>query len=133
LSISDTNQDRRKIYKTALIFLAVSLFCVIFGLVYAVFSHGVHSNYMTFMFAYPLIGGTVAYLLIGVVPGLRMPGRFVKNIYNSGIATLTVNSLLEGIFDIAGTSSPYQPVLVAAGVVMVLVGAAGYFVTQLKH
>jgi|WetSurMetagenome_2_1015567.scaffolds.fasta_scaffold108478_2 hypothetical protein len=120
-------------FKTALVFLAVSLFCIIFSLVYAGYSHGVHSGYMTFMFAYPLIGGTVVYLLIGVVSRLRMPGRFVINTYNSGIAALTVGSLLRGIFSIAGTSSPYQPILVVAGVVMVLVGAACYFVAQFKR
>jgi hypothetical protein len=120
-------------FKTALVFLAVSLFCVIFSLVYARYSHGVHSDYMTFMFVYPLIGGTVVYLLIGAVSGLRIPGRFGINAYNSGIAALTVGSLLRGIFDIAGTSSPYQPVMVVAGVVMVLIGAAWYLVAQLKH
>jgi peptidoglycan/LPS O-acetylase OafA/YrhL len=133
LSLSAIKKDKRNMFKTALVFLAVSLFCVIFSLVYATYSHGVYSSYMTFMFAYPLIGGMMVYLLIGAVSRLRMPGRFIINVYNSGIAALTVGSLLKGIFDIAGTSSPYQPVLVVAGVAMVLAGTICYLVSQFKR
>jgi len=119
-------------FKTALVFLAVSLFCVIFSFIYARYSHGVHSDYMTYMFAYPLIGGTIVYLLIGLLSKARIPGRFVINVYNSGIATLTMGSLLRGILDIAGTSSRYQSVFMIVGALMVFVGAACYFAAQFK-
>ncbi|MCX5999452.1 MAG: hypothetical protein NTU41_07625 [Chloroflexi bacterium] len=75
----------------------------------------------------------MVYLMIGAISKARMPGRFVTNVYSSGIATLTVGSLLRGIFDIAGTSSPYQPVFVVAGVLMVLVGAVCYVAAQFKR
>jgi len=120
-------------FKIALIFLAVSLFCIVFNFIYAKYSHDVNSNYMTFMFAYPLIGGTMVYLLIGAISKARMPGRFVVNVYNSGIAALTVGSMLKGIFDIAGTSSPYQPVFGVAGILMILLGVVGYVMVQLKN
>jgi hypothetical protein len=122
--------------KTSAIFLAISLFCVIFSLIYGKYGHGVHSDYITYMFGYPLFGGTVVYLLIGALPKAWMPGRFAINIFNSGIATLTVGSALKGVFEIAGTSSPYQPVFMIAGIAMVSLGVLCYFIAGLaktKH
>ena len=126
MSISDIKIARDRAFKTALVFLAVSLFCLAFSSVYGRYSHGVRSACMTFMFAYPLIGGALVYLIIGAIPKARSPGRFAENVYNSGIAALTAGSLLRGILDIAGTSSPYQPVFMLAGALMVFTGAACY-------
>jgi hypothetical protein len=61
-----------------------------------------------------------------------VPGRLLLNMYNSGIAALTTGSLLRGIFDIAGTSSPYQPVFMVTGMLMVFVGVINYVAAQLK-
>jgi hypothetical protein len=126
LYILDTKKEKNKMFKLAAVFLAVSAFCVIFNLIYSKYGHGVHSNYMTFMFAYPLMLGAFAYLLVGAMPKARLPGRFVINTYNSGIATLTAGSMLRGIFDIAGTSSPYQLFFMIVGAMMVFIGAVCY-------
>jgi peptidoglycan/LPS O-acetylase OafA/YrhL len=122
-----------KTRKAAFIFLAIALLCAIINWIYGRYSHGVHSDYMTFMFAYPLLGGAAVYLLIGTLSKARLPGRFAINIYNSGIATLTVGSALSGVFAIAGTSSPYQPVFMIAGIAMVSLGVLCYFITGLKN
>jgi hypothetical protein len=118
--------------KASAVFLAISLLCVIINWIYGSYSHGVHSDYMTFMFGYPLLGGAAVYLFIGVPPKAWLPGRFTINIYNSGIATLTAGSALSGVFDIAGTSSPYQLVFMIAGITMVALGVLCYFVAGLK-
>jgi hypothetical protein len=118
--------------KTSVTFLAISLFCVFFNWIYGRYGHGVPSDHMTFMFCYPLFGGTAVYLLIGALPKAWMPERFIINIYNSGIATLIVGSALRGVFDIAGTSSPFQPVFIIAGTVMISLGVLGYFFAELK-
>lgn len=44
-------------------------------------------------------------------------------IYNSGVAVLTVSSMLRGIMDIAGTGSVYQVWMLYAGTVMAAAGA----------
>jgi hypothetical protein len=41
----------------AFVWFTVSLFCVLFALIYNIFSHGVHSPYMTYLFAIPLVLG----------------------------------------------------------------------------
>ncbi len=128
MSISVTN---RHTFRAALAFLAVALLCIVFNLVYARYSHGVSSGYMTFAFAYPLLGGALVYLLLGAAA--RPPGRLAVNAYNSGLAALTVGSLLRGIFEIAGTASPYQPVFTIAGILLTAVGAISYLATRRKR
>ena len=114
-------------YKTALSALFLSAFCFIFYLIYNVFSHGVHSPFMTYMFAWPLfLVGVPAGLLywIDALPG---PSLLASLFWNTGTAALTVSSLLRGIFEIAGNSSVYQHMMMIAGFIMLGIGALLYF------
>ena len=114
-------------YKTALSALFLSAFCFIFYLIYNVFSHGVHSPFMTYMFAWPLfLVGVPAGLLywIDALPG---PSLLASPFWNIGTAALTVSSLLRGIFEIAGNSSVYQHLMMIAGFIMLGIGALLYF------
>lgn len=52
-------------------------------------------------------------------------------IYNSGVAALTVSSMLRGIMDIAGTGSVYQVWMLYAGTVMTAAGAVIFVVAVL--
>jgi len=74
-----------------------SLITAVFGLVYAHFSHGVFSGFMTFAFLIPLFG-VAAQLL----PAFRRRSPFL---WNCGILTLTVGCLLQGVLDIYGTTN----------------------------
>lgn len=89
-------------------------------MIYNHFGHGVYSAYMTYMFLFPLILGGGIYGLILILPMTKEISRLTFNLYNSGIATLTVGSLLKGIFEIAGTSSPYVVVYWLVGTIMVV-------------
>ena len=50
-------------YRTALVYLGVAGFCGLFSIVYEANSHGVLSGWMIFLFAWPLLGGTLPYFL----------------------------------------------------------------------
>lgn len=121
----DRTQRRDK--RAIAVYATVAAFCGVFAFVYAQFSHGVSSAAMTFMFLYPLIGGAGMYALMLVLP-LRSFGRLSFNAYNSGIATLTVGSLLAGVFEIAGTSSAYQPVFTVVGVALIATAFVLWFI-----
>jgi hypothetical protein len=137
LSTSDTRNGRRRMFQIALFYLAVSLFCVIcglviHGLVHAWYGVSNHSDYLTLGFAYPLVGGAAVYLLIGAVKKARVPGPFVTGVYYSGIATLTLGSMLRGTLEVAGKSSTYLPVFVVAGALMVTIGAVCHVAAQFR-
>lgn len=114
----DEKSSRKQIKKTVLVYLAVAFAVIAVDNVYAIFGHGVRSAAMTWMFLYPLIGGTLFYLLIGLfIPWVNrfMGYRVFYNMYNSGIASLTTGSFLKGILDIAGTASPYTALFYMVG------------------
>lgn len=104
--------------KTIWVFSILSVAAIAVNKIYSLFGHGVSSAAMTWMFLYPLLFGTLAYILIlKLVPDVAYFSgyRLFYNIYNSGIAALTVGSFLKGILDIAGTDSPYTKFFYAAG------------------
>lgn len=124
ISAINNSKQKRQSLKTAVVYLAVSVFCVIFDQVYALFGHGVRSASMSFMFLYPLIGGVLIFLLqLFIFPAVSDGSyRFFYNSYNSGIAALTIKSMLYGIFEIAGTSSSYLTAFAVCGWMMIITG-----------
>lgn len=105
----------------------VTLFCLSVFIVYNMFSHGVYSPFMTWLFLWPFVLGVLPCLLLHLMEKLPRPNRFTINAYNSGVAAVTVSSLLRGIFEIAGTASPLQTGLMIAGLVMAGAGVLSYF------
>ncbi|MEA4889993.1 MAG: hypothetical protein VB070_11075 [Clostridiaceae bacterium] len=121
-------KQNRQVCKTAIVYLAVSAFCIIFDKIYALFGHGVSSASMSLMYLYPLAGGMLPFLILGLlVPeACRIRAyRPAVNLYHSGLAALTVSSLLNGVMEIAGTSSSYLPVFNVCGWTLL---AAGLFI-----
>ncbi|HWI62513.1 MAG TPA: hypothetical protein VNT75_11780 [Symbiobacteriaceae bacterium] len=117
MSTSVTN-NRLWLRTTALVYGGVSVFTVAANSIYGLYAHGVSSPAMTFMFLYPLVGGVGPALLLWVLAGrgARVPrSRVAFNLYNAGIATLTVASFLQGVFEIAGTASDYTVVIRVLG------------------
>lgn len=96
--------------------------CVVFALIYAQFSHGVHSPFMTFMFAIPLLGGA-AIAAVGGIAHVDLP-LGTRQAWALAIASLTIASCLRGVFDIAGTASPLLVVYLVAATVFAAVGIA---------
>lgn len=124
------NEKRKHAGKNVKIYAGVTLFCLLFFLVYDRFSHGVRSPYMTFLFLWPLILGFIPGILFYLFPGFRKPGMLSGNLYHSGVAALTVSSMLRGVFDIAGNSSDYQQWLMAIGFILLTGGIITYILRQ---
>lgn len=81
-----------------------ALGCVAFNLIYAQFSHGVSSAFMTYMFALPLVLGCIPALVSGALRLPRVP-LAARQSWALAVSCLTVGSCLHGVFDIAGTAS----------------------------
>ncbi|MEA4832251.1 hypothetical protein SDC9_84025 [bioreactor metagenome] len=118
-------------FKASLVHASLSVFCVIFNLIYSRFSHNVSSVYMTYMFSYTL-AAAVYFLISAVLRAPRSP-RLSFNLFNSGIASITLWSMLFGIFEIAGTDSPYAVIFLWAGLAMILASAAVYLCNAFKN
>lgn len=121
MCISDIENDKKREIKTAFVYLLISLFCVLLGAVYEYFSHEVYSFYMIYSFVFPLAGGTLPFLIL-FVSEKAMPARLSFNLYNSGMAALTVGSIVKGVLDIYGTSNQIIILYWAAGILFCVVG-----------
>ena len=112
--------------RTLFISVCCTLFCLLFYMIYNLFSHGVHSPFMTFLFAWPLVLCVFPCALFLAAPGIPGPSLLCTLVWNTGAAAVTVSSLLRGVFDIAGKSSVYQVIMMAAGFVMLFIGLILY-------
>ena len=128
MSISVIDPLPHKAAKTALVYLLVALFCALFGAVYEMFSHGVYSFYMIYAFAFPLAGGALPFFVMSLRGIKKYPGAFARNLYHSGMATLTVGSIVQGVLDIYGTTNALSRCYWIAGIAFVIAGAAVYLI-----
>ena len=110
------------VLKSALAYLVASLLCAAFSAIYEAFSHGVYSYFMIYAFAIPLTLGALPNLVVALT-GRRAPGKLAANVWNSGVATLTVGSLFQGALDIYGTTSRLVVVYPVVAAILLAAGA----------
>ena len=131
MSASDTElcEKKRLAGRQAIIYIAVSLFCGLFSAAYEHFSHGVYSDYMIWLFAFPAFLGVLPYIGISLSGRFPMPSRQAAGAWDCGITTLTLGSCVRGALDIYGTSATLTAVyfptglaLLAAGLLLYLLG-----------
>lgn len=126
---SDINRSKNS--RSAVAFLAASAFCGFFSSVYFKYSHGVSSDYMVFLSAVPFVLGTLPYALLYLFR-LVAPKRPIGQIYNCGVATLTVGFCLAGVFEIYGSECAYVPIYFYVGTALVAVAVVWYLSALLK-
>ena len=91
--------------KTGFVYLFVTLFLVLFGAVYEHFSHEVYSYCMLYAFVIPLTCGVLPFFSLAFSQKLPLPRRAACNLYHSGIASLTVGCIFQGVLEIYGTTN----------------------------
>ena len=102
---SDIDMTRKKYAKKSVVYMFISLFCILFGAVYELYSHEGYSYHMIYAFVFPLVGGTLLFSILGLIKIRICSGTFARNFYHSGVGTLTVGSIVQGILDIYGTTN----------------------------
>ncbi|MBG0783491.1 MAG: hypothetical protein H0S79_00150 [Anaerolineaceae bacterium] len=110
--------------RMVIIYGITTLFLIGFNYLYSLFGHGVTSPYMTYAFVYSLVLGVLGFVILG---RLSLENRTAYHLYNAGIVTLIVGSLLRGIFDIAGADSTSPMYYFVVGIGFVIAGGLMYF------
>ena len=118
LSISDTK-------KSIISYFIVTIFLILLNYIYSIFSHNVSSNYMTYMFIYPLVTGILVIIFILINKNISKLKSFYigKSILNYGIAIMVFRSFMKGVFEIAGTDSNYLIYYFYMGLILILVSS----------
>lgn len=101
---SDTDSGGKWL-RISFVYLLISLGTALFGAVYEMLSHEVYSFCMLYAFLFPLAGGALPFLYMGIFAKETIPEDGCCTLYHSGIATVTVGSIVQGILDIYGTTN----------------------------
>ena len=99
---------------------AGTVFLALFGAVYELFSHEVYSYFMIYAFAVPLIFGVLPYTLLLI--SRKVPGRAALNLWNSGIAALSVGCVFHGVLEIYGTTNSFSVIYPVSGLLLLTAG-----------
>lgn len=123
-----TKQKQIHLRKTALFYLGISIFCIIFTLIYEHYSYGEHSISMRAMFLFPLISGTLLSLLAHYKGFETTLKRRSYNLWNSGIAIFINGCLIRGIINISGRFTEYDTIYWFLGTCFLLAAIVFYFI-----
>ena len=96
--------------------IAGTVFLALFGAVYELFSHEVYSYFMIYAFAVPLMLGVMPYALLLI--SRKVPGRAALNLWNSGIAALSVGCVFRGVLEIYGTTNSLNVIYPVSGLLL---------------
>ena len=114
MSTSVTNPSKKRFKKTAVSYILLTIFFFAFSRIYESFSFGETSVHMHYLFALPLVGGSLLLLFMKIIPNLS---RLSLNLWNSAVAIITAGMLFRGIVNLSGRSTtldmPYWYVGVA--------------------
>ena len=126
------SNEREQALKRAKKYIPITLFCILFGWVYEMFSFGVYSNFMIYAFVFPFAGGMVFWLLIGTSrKKLHFNKVFIK-CHSASIATFTVGFIFKGILDIYGTKSYLCNVYWIAGIILISIAVISAVISNQK-
>ena len=125
--ISEKNKNES--LKKLILYIGITAFIALFGIIYEQFSNGVNSNFMWFAWVRPLIAGVGVYALLYFLPIKKVPGTLTECAYNFGVAMFTVHSIILGVLQIYGkTNSKMVLAYIILFHVFMLSGIIMYFV-----
>lgn len=116
-----TSKNNHRLQKHLIGSIIAALFCALFAAVYESFSFGVYSYWMLFAFVVPLLGCSLPYSIM-VFRSKRIPGMAALRLWNSGIAVLTVGSIIQGVIEIYGTTNRLTLIYAIAGGIFCISG-----------
>ena len=106
-------------------YLWSSVMCLLFGLIYEIFSHGVYSVFMLGAFLVPLLFGALPLAFAMKKPIL--PGSMPLQLLGCSVLTLSLGSVFKGILDIYGTTNGKVLVFASLGGILFLAFFLFYF------
>lgn len=127
MSTSVTNPIKKRWKRSLITYAGLSIFLLIFGLVYQAFSYGETSLFMQGAYLIPLVGGGLYLLILKIYP---LASRLSMNLWNSALATWTVGALLRGIINLSGRSTSFDLVYWLVGGGFLLLAILSLIFTQ---
>ena len=110
----------------------ITVFCALFSLIYELLSHHIYSVFMVGLCLIPFLSGFVP-VLVHKIKNWQLPDRTTLRLHFWSTMTLTLGSLMTGIFDIYGTVSELTKYYWIVGITLLIVTVVSYGVNYLKR
>ena len=94
-----------------------SIFCLIFGFIYELYSHNVYSIYMGLSFIIPLLLAILLFIVYKLNIKLNIKSIILLNLL---MITITMYSIVKGILDIYGTSNSLINIYLYSSIILVI-------------
>lgn len=118
--------------KQSITYIGFTIFCLVFGLIYEKFSHGVYSSYMMYAFLIPLLFGFVFSIIMCFINTNYLPNRASVNLYNASLVTLTIYSIFKGILEIYGTTNSLIKVYLYVSFLLFVISLINYIINLIN-
>ena len=122
--------DIKRLKDQGKIYIIVTLFCILFAIIYESFSHGVISSFMIYAFIIPLLFGVFVPYLLYYLKIKKLPTGIENKAYNAGVATLTVGSIIEGVLQIYGTTNSKVYIYLVLGLFFLIFSISSYLLRK---
>ncbi len=129
--MSTSEFNSKSASKRTLAYVVITIATALCGGIYEYFGHGVYSYYMLYAFAIPLLCGVLPNS-IAAIRGTPKPHKAAYNLYNSGVATLTVGSFFEGVLEVYGTTNSLVFIYLYIGVCLLILGIIAHIIFCIK-
>ena len=120
LFTSVTDKSKRRFCVSSVVYLSVTVFCIVFNAIYTYFSYGMVSNHMKYMFLFPLLLGCMPSVLLFFTKAHKYVARITFNMWNAGCATFITGCTVVGIITNSGRSTDVFPIYCIIGAVMMI-------------
>ena len=120
LFTSVTDIQKKRFCISSVVYLCITLFCVIFNIIYTYFSYGMTSTHMKYMFLFPLLLGCIPSILLVITKMYRYITRITFNMWNAGCATFITGCIVVGIITNSGRNTDVFFIYCTIGAVMII-------------
>ena len=117
---SVTDKNKKRLCISSFIYFCITVFCIVFNLVYTHFSYGMTSQHMKYMFLFPLLLGFGPSLLLILLQKHKKVSRITFNLWNAGCATFIAGCITVGIITNSGRSTDVFPLYCIIGAIMMI-------------
>ena len=113
-------------------YFILSLIFLFFGFIYEQFSHNIYSSYMIYAFLFPLIMGTIIYIIIDKTKINDLLNPQAMSFYNSSILTFSLGSIIQGVLDIYGTTNKLVFYYLIVGIILLMISLIINIINNIK-
>ena len=121
------NPTKFDIKLSRMIYISITIFVLVFSLIYEYFSHNVFSLYMIGAFVIPLCGMIITEIFYRLGRKNKGTPRIIFQMIAGGVAWLTLGSIFEGVLEIYGTTNQKIVIFWILGFLQVAEAIVVYF------